>query len=118
MSTRNDQSFNLAHNPLVVTLNHLVKPGSHRLQVIVAHAFIELLINAFIEAKCKHGKAIASHNRDYTHSAKLVILHEVGLLTDQEFRRFDWLRKLRNRAAHESLFAITPSDLLPFKGSK
>jgi hypothetical protein len=112
MSTPSDQSLDPKNSPLMAALQELMTMhGSHRLNVIVAHGLLELLINTFVEAKCKHGKDITSHSRDYTHSAKLVILHELGLLTDSEFARFDWLRKLRNRAAHETRFAIESRDL-------
>jgi hypothetical protein len=92
--------------------------ASHRLSVVVAHGLLELLVNIFIEANCKHGKGISSRSRDYTQSAKLVILHELRFLTDWEFERFDWLRKLRNRAAHDPLFAISRDDLALFKDTE
>ncbi len=89
--------------------------ASNRLNVIAAHGLLELLVNAFVEANCKHGKDISRHRRDYSHSAKLVILHELGLLADWEFQQFDWFRKLRNRAAHDPLFAIHKDDLSLFQ---
>lgn len=85
---------------------------SQRLSVIVTHGFVELLLNVLIVAKFKHGKKkITSNNRDYTQSVKLVILNELNLIDDELFRILDWFRRVRNRAAHEPFFELTPNDL-------
>ena len=86
--------------------------------VIVMHGFIELLVNSLIEEKLKTGKKMAENNRDYPHSVKLTILFEMGLLVDEEFKKLNWFRKLRNDAAHEAVFAITPEKLQLFVGTK
>ena len=86
--------------------------------VIVMHGFIELLINTLVEEKCKSGKKMASNNRDYPHSVKLTLLHELGFLDEESFNKLSWLRKLRNDAAHEALFTVTPDKLQMFAGSK
>jgi hypothetical protein len=86
--------------------------------VIVMHGFIELLINTVIEEKCKSGKKMASNNRDYPHSVKLTLLHELNLLDDESFKKLNWFRKLRNDAAHEAVFTITPDKLQMFAGTK
>ena len=118
MNVPGSVSPQLENDPLPKILQELqVMRASHRLCVIAAHGLLELLINTFVEANCKHGKDISSRSRDYTHSAKLVILHELSLITDSEFRQFDWFRKLRNRAAHDPLFEITSADLDLFRGS-
>lgn len=49
--------------------------------ILIAHGFIELLVNTLIEKETKNGKRIAN-SRDFPHSAKLIILHELDLLTD------------------------------------
>lgn len=85
---------------------------SQRLLVIVTHGFVELLLNAVIDAKCKHGKKKITFNiRDYSHSVKLVLLNELGLLDNRLYQILDWFRKLRNRAAHETFFQLTPQDI-------
>ncbi len=86
--------------------------------VIVMHGFIELLINTLIEEKCKSGKKMAANNRDYPHSVKLTILHELGLLDEESFKKLTWFRKLRNDAAHEAVFTITSDKLQLFAGTK
>jgi len=86
--------------------------------VIVMHGFIELLVNTLIEEKCKTGKKMAENNRDYPHSVKLTILFEMGLLGEEEFKKLNWFRKLRNDAAHEAVFAVTPEKLQLFVGTK
>lgn len=79
--------------------------------IIIAHGFIELLVNTLIEKKTKNGKKMAN-SRDFPHSAKLIILHELGLITDYRFQTLDYFRKLRNKASHEPLFKI---DLIKLK---
>ncbi len=85
---------------------------SQRLLVIVTHGFVELLLNAVIDAKCKHGKKrITSNSRDYSHSVKLALLNELGLLDNRLYQILDWFRKLRNRAAHETFFQLMLQDI-------
>jgi hypothetical protein len=114
-----DQTFSPQRDPLSAVLTEITSMKvSDRINLIAAHGLLELLVNAVVEASCKHGKDISSHRRDYTHSAKLVILHELGILADWEFEQFTWFRKLRNRAAHEPLFLIHPDDLTLFRGTE
>ena len=82
-----------------------------RLLVLVTHGFLELLINALIDAKCKNAKRITSNSRDFSHSVKLLVLHEMGLLTDFRYKSLDWFRKLRNKAAHEPLFQVSLKEI-------
>ena len=88
----------------------LVKDHS-RMLVLVTSGLLELLINNLIEAKLKNGKRIMDDGRTYPYSSKLLILHETSVISDNQYRLFDWFRKLRNRAAHEAIFHITSSDL-------
>jgi len=86
--------------------------GNQRLLVIVTHGFVELLVNTVIDSSCKHGKKkITSNHRDFSHSVKLVILSELGLLDNKLYQILDWFRKLRNKAAHEVFFEPTPNDI-------
>jgi len=113
---RTDEAPQSPRDPLSAVLSELASMKvSHRLNVIAAHGLLELLVNALVKANCKHGKNISRHRRDFSHSTKLVILHELGLLADWEFQQLDWFRKLRNRAAHEPLFAIHADDLILFR---
>jgi hypothetical protein len=85
--------------------------GNDRSLILVTHGFVELLLNTIIDVKCKQGKEkITANNRDYPHSVKLVLLHELNLLDKQLYQILDGFRKIRNRAAHEPLFKITDSD--------
>jgi hypothetical protein len=88
---------------------------NHRHCVMLMHGFIELLINALIEAKCRNAAKIVSNNRDYPHSVKLLLLHELRVISDSQYKMYDWFRKLRNRAAHAALFEITNEDLQRFR---
>jgi hypothetical protein len=54
--------------------------NEHRMLILLTSGFIELLVNALIDAHCKNSKKINDSNRDYTLSVKLVLLHEMGIL--------------------------------------
>src|SRR5687767_11945026 len=66
-----------------------------RASAILAHGFLELLVNVLVEATCKHGKRIAE-NRDYSHAMKIVLLHERGVISDFNFTVLDKFRSIRN----------------------
>lgn len=85
--------------------------GQHRMQIFIAHGFLELLINAIVRAKAKNGKKITANAMSYPYSAQLLILHEIGELSDEEYALYNWFRKLRNKAAHEPIFKITENEL-------
>jgi hypothetical protein len=46
-----------------------------------------------------------------------MILHEIGAISDGEFRTYEWLRRLRNRAANDPLFELSRDDLAPLTQS-
>ncbi|WP_339923138.1 hypothetical protein [uncultured Cyclobacterium sp.] len=80
--------------------------GHHRLQIFIAHGYLELLMNELIKAKTKNYKKIISDNRSYPYSTKILILNELGALSDEDYRVYDWFRKIRNKAAHDPLFKL------------
>jgi len=82
-----------------------------RAALMVAHGFMELLVSALVDANCAHAKRINSDKRNFTHSAKLVLLNELGTINHDWYKRLDYLRKIRNRAAHEPLFEVTKEHL-------
>jgi len=88
---------------------------SPRFQTIVTHGVLELLVNTLIEHRCKHGNKIIERTRDYPQSVKLVLLNETGLISDFYYKLLDAFRDLRNKAAHQAQFNLTPELLLPFK---
>lgn len=85
-----------------------------RLLLLVSHSVLELLTNGLIELKCKNAKRIASDSRGFPHAARLLILNEIGVISDLQLKAYDSFRKLRNRAAHEPLFVIKAADLAAF----
>ena len=85
-----------------------------RLLIILTHAFIEGRVDEIIEAKCKNGKDIVG-NRNYTHSMKIVILHEAGLLNNELFNALNWFRRLRNRVVHNPFYKPDKSHALTAK---
>lgn len=86
-----------------------------RLQLFVTHGLLELVVNILIKERAKNGKKISSDTRSYPYSAQILILNELSIITDEEFKVLDWFRKMRNRAAHEALFKITDQDLKKIK---
>ena len=99
-----DDTFLQVIQELALVKNH------HRPLVLVTHGFIEMMVEALIKHHVKNPKRILVDSRTYPHSAKLLILNEVGVVDDQTYRVFDWFRRLRNRAAHEPLFKLLPED--------
>src|ERR1051325_9240377 len=94
----------IVKEPMVRVMRQMYSLTDRRSVVILGHGFLELLVNTLIDAKCKNAKKITANNRDCSHSANLVLLHELGLLSDESYSIFDWFRRLRNRAAHEPFF--------------
>jgi len=82
-----------------------------RLLVLVTHGFIELLTNALIDHYLKNSKKITADSRSYPHSTKLLILNELGLIDDNQYKTYNWFRRLRNKAAHEPIFHVTKDNL-------
>ena len=79
--------------------------------MIVAHGFLELLVNSLIDKHCKNGAKINTDGRSYPHSVKLVLLNEMGVLNKSTYKTLNWFRKLRNRAVSKADFKISKSDL-------
>jgi hypothetical protein len=79
-----------------------------------------MLVNTVIDAYCKNAKKITENNRDYSFSVKLVLLHEMGKISEENFANVNWLRDIRNRAAHDPVFEVTRDDVarLSFGGKK
>ena len=78
-----------------------------RFQVLITQGFIDLLVNAVIDAKCKNAKKITDNTRDFPYSIKLLLLNELGLLSDSLYRALHEFKKYRNKAAHEPLFRLS-----------
>ena len=74
--------------------------------VLITNGFLELLVEVLIKNKCKSSKRILGDNRTFPYSSKLIILNEVGAISDKNYHNLDHLRKLRNRAAHEPFFTM------------
>src|SRR5947209_5475868 len=69
---------------------------------LVTHGYVELLMNGLVRAKCKEGDRIAN-DIGFTHSIKLTILHEMGVLKDDRFERLQWFRDIRNKFVHRPM---------------
>jgi hypothetical protein len=89
-----------------------------RLLVLIAHGFVELLVNTLIDHHLKNSKKILKDNRSYPHATKLLVLNELGIVDDHFYQILDWFRRLRNEAAHRPIFAITEADLAALKVEK
>lgn len=85
--------------------------GQPRLQLFVTHGFLELIVSILVRSKAKNGKKIQSDTRSYPYSSQILLLNEISVISDQEYKVLDWFRKMRNRAAHEALFKLTNNDL-------
>lgn len=85
--------------------------GQPRVQIFIAHGFLELLINTIIKAKAKNGSKITKDPRSFPYATQIMILNEIGVLTDIDYKVFEAFRKLRNKAAHQPLFSLTNEDI-------
>ena len=82
-----------------------------RALVLLTHGYLELAVTRIIDRKCKNASRITSDTRGYPYSVRIVLLHELGLLTDSIFIALDRFRKIRNRAAHEPYFKLRKDQL-------
>lgn len=89
--------------------------GNPRLSILIINGFMELMVNILIRNKLKHGKKIEEDTRGYTYSTKLIILNEIGIISDDLFYNMDKLRELRNNAAHQPFFTVKDSDMEKFR---
>ena len=84
---------------------------NERALVLVVHGYLELAVARIIDKHCKNAERITSDTRGYPFSVRIILLHELGLLTDQLFHSLDRFRKIRNQAAHEPYFTVTKDQL-------
>lgn len=82
-----------------------------RLLVIITHGLIDLMVNTLIESRCRRGNTITEDHRAFPHSSKLLILHELGALTDHHYRLLTWFNRLRNEVAHKPMFTLSQERL-------
>jgi hypothetical protein len=115
----------LGGSPLMKLLEQMKKvEGDQRSLVMVTHGFIEVIVNDLIMHFCKNGKSISGSgngknkgNRDYPHSVKVTLLHELGVISDHHFKLLTWFRQLRNDVAHHWDFVVTDGELAEFEMS-
>ncbi|ELE6591612.1 hypothetical protein NDJ14_16980 [Vibrio alginolyticus] len=82
-----------------------------RLLILVTNGFLELLVNRLIETKTKNAKKISSNGQSFPYATKLLILNEIGIISDDDYKVFEWFRKLRNKSAHLPVFEVTKNEL-------
>jgi len=98
-------------HPLMIFMREISIAGNYRFRVIVACATLELFITTLVKHHCKkHGGKFAKSPFE----RKLLLLHEMGILSDNRFRLLNLFRDLRNDAAHEPKFEITMATLQKF----
>jgi hypothetical protein len=74
---------------------------------LIAHGFVERMVDELIRAKCKHGGQFVR----FQHATKLHLLHELGLLSDSLYQCLTAFKKMRNEAAHGLTFVVDPRSL-------
>lgn len=99
------------NSPVMIFLAEISLAGNYRFRVIATGATLELLITTLIKHNCKeHGGEFAR----FPFGRKLLILHEMKILSDTRYRLLNLFKNLRNDAAHEHKFEITKKALLEF----
>lgn len=97
---------------LIPIFHNINKVGQDpRSVLILTNALLEMLVDIIIKHKVKNGKKVLQNNIDFSYSAKLLIINEVGLINDKYYKILESLRKLRNKAAHDPVFILTKSSL-------
>jgi hypothetical protein len=82
----------------IVKSNH-----DDRLLVLTANAGFEVIINAIVNTRLKRPGELG----DKAYHIKLLVLFESGLLSETLFDTLNWLRQIRNDAAHLPFFRLT-----------
>ena len=90
---------------------------NHRFLLILSCAFAELLVSVLIEERCKHAAEINNRHRDYPLPIRLTVLHELKVISDDEYVWLRWLRKRRNDAAHKAEFKVSDQMLPDWGGN-
>jgi hypothetical protein len=88
--------------------------NSPRSLIVTANSFVESMVIALAEKECKRGKRI-SEDSQFTHSIRTLILFEKGVIPEPLFNRVEWLRKLRNDAAHNFPFNLPTEAIKRYK---
>jgi hypothetical protein len=83
---------------------------SPRATAIITNSFIEMMVIELVRKECKQGTRICKDSQ-FTHSIRTLILFEKGLIPEAIFKRLEWLRKLRNDAAHTFPFDNPTSQI-------
>ena len=91
-------------------------PDHQRMQIIVTHCYLELLVHQLALATCKNKKIIEDSRRDFSQSVKVTLLHEASIISDEHALFLHWFRQRRNDAAHNVDFSIDRNHLKIFSG--
>lgn len=84
---------------------------SQRALVLITNGLLELLAETLVKNKCKNSNAILGDNRSYGYSTKLLLLNEIGIVSDSIYKTLKGFNRIRNKAAHEPFFEVTSGDL-------
>ena len=72
-----------------------------RVHVATAHILLEYLTNELAKIGLSNAAKVTGDSRTYTHAVKLTLLHEKGILNDEQYSNLNNYRKIRNKAVHE-----------------
>ena len=107
----------MSTDPLNILLDEVRSSAFHpRTTILVAHGLLEFVVNTLVKLKCENSRRILDDSRQYPHSVKCVILHEIQLLYDDELHLLDRFRKLRNDTVHEFHFTVSNDRILAVRG--
>lgn len=81
-----------------------------RALVLITHGFLEMMIDILVKNKCENQGRILSNGQTFSHSTKLIILNEIGVIDNESYKIYDKFRKLRNSAAHKPFFDFDNMD--------
>jgi hypothetical protein len=81
---------------------------------ILCHLYSEYWINQIIEEKSPTAKEILD-NRNFTFSIKLVLVYNMGFITEVIYSNIKILNNLRNKIAHQLDYDLNNFDFNQFK---
>jgi hypothetical protein len=87
---------------------------NQRSMVVITQGVFEMFMNMLAEQCCKNGKLVAGYHCSY----QLIMLNELGIVDDNQYRLLRAFNDIRNDAGHGYEFILTKKMLEPFKSMK
>ncbi|MEJ1296195.1 MAG: hypothetical protein RPU63_01750 [Candidatus Sedimenticola sp. (ex Thyasira tokunagai)] len=88
-------------------ITDFLQANNDRAALIFSFSMLEQFIGDLIKIKCKHSRAYENFSAFH----KISLLHELDLISEQEYESINWLREKRNDAAHQPGYSLDESTI-------